>query len=263
MSPISEKEVIEQLRRSWSERPSDGGSGDPLAAPPVRSLSEALSEDSLALIVEPKRATAVRGVINPNLDIAQVARECAGAGATAISIVTESTLSHGSIEDLRVARAACSLPLVARDYVVHVGRVRELRAAGADALLFPVVAFLDEDDLDEEQDLHHIVDSAHRLGMDVVLSVRSEQELAIALETDCEIVNIDNRDDDGRIDVERTFELLSGVPVGKTVISESVAKAEEVASLHRAGVDALLLDEGHVDGDLAGALAVFNDLTLD
>jgi indole-3-glycerol phosphate synthase len=265
--PTSERDIIERLRRSYLDTHGEAGAADRMRdrlaeAPPLRSLAEALSEDTLALIVEPKRAIAKKGIVNPNLDVAAVARECESAGATALSIVTEAALSQGSTTDLVVARSSCELPLLARDFVVHVAQVSELRAVGADALLIPMVAF-DEDDLEGDTDLDAIVDAAHRLSMDVVLSVRSEDELEAALETEVEVLNIDNRDEDGRIDVERTFDLLAAVPVGKTVISESVASVDEVAKLQRAGVDALLLDEGHAETGLANALAVFNDLTLD
>jgi indole-3-glycerol phosphate synthase len=99
--------------------------------------------------------------------------------------------------------------------------------------------------------------------MEIVLSVCTGDELDLALAYDADALNIDNRDDDGHVDVDRTFELLAAVPVGWPVISESVASASEVARLHRAGVDALLLDEGHLDSGLTNALAVFADLTLD
>lgn len=271
-------DIAARLRRHYAEL---ARSGDPAlgelqarasAAPPPRSLAEALSIDELALIVEPKRATSARGTINPDLDVAALAEECEAAGASAISVVTEPELSHGTVADLVAARGACDLPLIARDVVVDVRQVLELRAAGADALLVPMEAHVDrDDDSDEDAEggppdsssLAAIIDAAHRLGMDVVLSVCGEEELEAALEHDADALNIDNRDDRGAVDVERTFELLAAVPVGWPVISESVASASEVAKLHKAGVDALLLDEGHLDIGLTNALAVFADLTLD
>ncbi|MBC7643573.1 MAG: hypothetical protein H7123_00500, partial [Thermoleophilia bacterium] len=215
------------------------------------------------LIVEPKRATAHRGVINEGLDAADIARECEAAGAAAISIVTESELSAGSTADLAAARAPCSLPLLARDIVVHPLQILDLRACGADAIFLPVEAFLDADDLDPDEELPALVLAAQRMGMEVVLSVHSSEQLEIALEAECDVLNIDNRTSSGKVDVERTLDLLAEVPVGTTVISESVARAEEVARLHRAGVDGLLLDEGHLEHGLTAALHVFADLTLD
>jgi len=272
MSQVTD--AIDATRREWgpeSDTPSIQELRDAAAAAaPARSLSELLSADQLALIVEPKRATITRGTINPELDPEAVARECESAGASAISVVTEPRLSGGSVDDVRAARRGCELPLIARDFVVDARQVLTLRAAGADALLVPALAHLDhEPDADEDQHggrtdtLRAIVHTAHSVGMEVVLSVRSDDELAFALETDVDVLNIDNRGEDGRVDVERTFELLADVPVGWPVISESIAAVEQVAKLHRAGVDALLLDEGHLETGLANALAVYADLTLD
>jgi indole-3-glycerol phosphate synthase len=274
MSQITD--AIESTRRQW-----DAESGAPTLeqlqadaadAPPARSLTELLSADSLALIVEPKRATISRGTINPELDAESVARECEAAGASAISVVTEPRLSGGSIDDLRAARRGCELPLIARDFIVDARQALVLRAAGADALLVPAFAHLDHepdhDVIDHDRPartdtLDAIVRTARGAGMEVVLSVRNDEELAFALETDVDVLNIDNRDEDGRVDVERTFELLAEVPVGWPVISESIAAVDHVAKLHRAGVDALLLDEGHLETGLTHALGVYADLTLD
>lgn len=229
----------------------------------VQSLGEALSTDHLSLIVEPKRSTADRGAIHPDLDMRALARECEQAGATALSIVTDPELSGGVLADVTDARSACGLPLLARDFIVHPGQLLELRRAGADGVLVPVRAFLGDEDGDEgTHGLQQIMALGHRLGMDVVLSVSTTDELQRALATDVEVLNIDNRSPDGTIDVDRTLDLLAEVPVGTTVISESVAAADEVARLHRAGVDALLLDEGHLDGGLTQAIEVFSDLAL-
>jgi indole-3-glycerol phosphate synthase len=261
------QELVAQQRRRWLE---DAERADIVAtvadrlasAAPPRSACEALTEDSLALIVEPKRATFARGTINPALDVSAIARECERAGAVAMSIVTEPAMSEGSLADLAAARIACSLPLLARDFVVHPLQVRELRSIGADAIFLPVGTFTDFDG-DGDLSLERIVEEAHRLGMDVALSVQSAADLELALDHDLDLINIDNRGGDGSIDVERTLDLLADVPVGTPVMSESIAHAAEVARLHRAGVDALLLDEGHMEHGLAAALAVYADLALD
>ena len=257
------RDVAHELRELWLERSPEDTTVIDCEAPlsrVVHSLAEALSEDALALIVEPKRLTHVRGDIHPDLDIADVAEECERAGAAAISVVTEPKLSGGSFADLMEARQACALPLLARDIIVDVRQVREARLAGADAVFLPIEVFVDEEDLAPGQNLHEIIAEAHACGMDVVLSVRNDEELELGLAADCDVLNIDNRDARGRIDVERTLEMLAEVPVGHPVISESVARIEEVAQLHRAGVDALLLDEGHLDTGLSHALRVYAEL---
>ena len=266
-------DAIDAARRTWGD--AAPAHAETLAAqvadaPPVRSLSEVLSADELALVVEPKRATRQRGTINPELDVAAVARECEAAGASAISVVTEPHLSGGSLDDLRAARANSNVPVIARDFVVDVRQVYALREAGADALMVPAHVHLDGGPDDDGRDDHErtdtfsaIVRTAHALGMEVVLSVTTDAELGFAIETDVDVLNIDNRDDRGEVDVERTFELLADVPAGWPVISESIAQLDQVAKLHRAGVDGLLLDEGHLDTGLTSALAVYADVSLD
>lgn len=273
MSAFSD--AIEHARRTWGSE----GAGDletlraaAAEAPSARSLTEMLSEDVLGLIVEPKRATPDRGTINPALDVGAVAGECEQAGACAVSVVTEPQLSGGSPDDVRAARAGSGLLVIARDFVVDVRQVYALRAAGADALLTPALVYRDrEPDADELQQmdalpsdsLAAITQVAHELGMEVVLSVRTDEELQFAVETDVDAINIDNRDSSGSIDAERTLELLADVPVGWPVISESIEALDQVARLHRAGVDALLLDEGHLDTGLSSALAVYADHALE
>jgi indole-3-glycerol phosphate synthase len=270
MSAFSD--AIDNARKHYADAAQrDGGDLTSLreraaATSGVRSLTEILSEDRLCLIVEPKpRNEDGRG------DIADIVRECEAAGACAVSVIVEDVVSGGDPADLRRARAACSLPLLARDFIVDVRQVYELRACGADALLIPAVAHLGRTIPDDEMHLHvdrtdtltAIVGAAHELGMEVVLSVRTDEELELAVRSDADALNVDNRHKDGTIDAERTLDLLADVPVGWPVISESIASAAQVAQLHRAGVDALLLDEGHTESGLTAALAVFADLTLD
>ncbi len=274
MSDLSD--AIDAARRTWTSE----GTADELDtlrsaaadAPAARSLAEVLSEDVLGLIVEPKRATRQRGTINPTLDVAAVAGECEQAGASAMSVVSEPHLSGGSLDDVRAARTGSELPVIARDFVVDVRQVYALRAAGADALLTPASLYVGREPSAEElaqldgapsDSLTAIVQAAHAVGMEVVLSVQTEEELEFALETDVDALNIDNRDASGAVDVECTFDLLAQVPVGWPVISESIDALDQVAKLHRAGVDALLLDEGHLDTGLSSALAVYADLALD
>ena len=111
-------------------------------------------------------------------------------------------------------------------------------AAGADAILL-IVAALDHDDLDE---LHR---EARSLDLDVLVEVHDEPELERALDIDAEILGLNNRDlRDFSVDIERTYELLSDVPAGKTVVSESgFSTREQLDDLDRVGIDAVLVGE--------------------
>ena len=152
-------------------------------------------------------------------------------GAAALSILTEGAHFGGSLDDLREARAASALPILRKDFVVDPYQVYESAVAGADAILL-IVAALDDDDLAA---LHR---EALGLDLDVLVEVHDEEELERALEVvDADVIGINNRDlTDFTVDVERTYELLSDVPAGKTVVSESgFHTREQLDDLERVG----------------------------
>ncbi len=202
----------------------------------ARSLTEVLSADELAFIVEPRCAPA---------DIARIAAECEQAGAIAISLSVDAGFG---VADIRAVRDACALPIIARGGVDDVSRVAALRDAGADALLLP------DDDADSA-----VLDAAHDCGMEVVVTVHDEAQIERVVDGSADVLHVDNRDAGGSVDVDRTLDLLAAIPAGWPVLSESIAALEHVARLQRAGVDALLLDEGHLDTGLASALAAYAD----
>jgi indole-3-glycerol phosphate synthase len=160
------------------------------------------------------------------------------AGAAALSILTEPAHFGGSLDDLREARAASSLPLLRKDFIVDTYQVYESAAAGADAVLL-IVAALDP------RDLRRLHEEALALDLDVLVEVHDEPELEVALDVDAEVIGINNRDlADLSVDIERTFELLSDVPAGKSVVSESgYSTRAQLDELDRVGVDAVLIGE--------------------
>jgi indole-3-glycerol phosphate synthase len=131
------------------------------------------------------------------------------------------------------------VPILRKDFVVDAYQIYESAVAGADAILL-IVAALDDDDLAE------LNREALGLDLDVLVEVHSEDELERALEiADPDVIGINNRDlVDFSVDVERTYELLSDVPAGKTVVSESgFHTREQLDDLERVGVDAVLVGE--------------------
>jgi indole-3-glycerol phosphate synthase len=204
-----------------------------------RPFSEALTRPGVSIIAEYKRRSPSAGEIRAGVPVSEVVRAYERGGASALSVLTEGPHFHGSLDDLREAKASCKLPVLRKDFIVDRYQVYESAVSGADAILL-IVAALDQDDL---RDLHR---EAVALDLDVVVEVHDEAELSSALEmVDADIIGINNRDlTTFEVDVERTYELLSDVPTGKTVVSESgFSTREQLEDLERVGVDAVLIGE--------------------
>jgi indole-3-glycerol phosphate synthase len=172
------------------------------------------------------------------MDVADVVRAYERGGAAALTIQTEPFHFAGSLDDLREARAAATLPLLRKDFIVDPYQPYEAAAAGADAILLIVAAL-------EPQELERLLHEAFALDLDALVEVHDERELEAALEVEADVLGINNRDlSDFSVDIERTFELLTDVPAGKTVVSESgFSTREQLDELERVGVDAVLIGE--------------------
>jgi indole-3-glycerol phosphate synthase len=206
--------------------------------PAARPFQEALGRPGISLIAEHKRRSPSAGVLRAGATVTEIVQAYERGGAAALSILTERSHFGGSLDDLREARAATSLPILRKDFVVDRYQLYESAAAGADAILL-IVAALDLDDLHE---LHR---EARGLDLDVVVEVHDEIELEHALDVDADVLGLNNRDlGDFSVDIERTYELLSDVPAGKTVVSESgFSTRDQLDDLDRVGIDAVLVGE--------------------
>jgi indole-3-glycerol phosphate synthase len=209
-----------------------------------RPFSEALARPGISLIAEHKRRSPSAGLLREGASVTDVVCAYERGGAAALSILTERHHFGGSLEDLREARHATHLPILRKDFVVDPYQLYESAVAGADAVLL-IVAALDDAALAR---LHR---EALHLDLDVLVEVHDEPELERALEVDAEMIGINNRDlTDFTVDVERTYELLSDVPTGKVVVSESGFNSrEQLDELDRVGVDAVLVGESLMRSD--------------
>jgi indole-3-glycerol phosphate synthase len=144
----------------------------------------------------------------------------------------------GSLDDLRAARAATSLPVLRKDFIVDPYQVYEASAAGADAILLIVAAL-------HPEDLRVLHAEARALDLDVLVEIHDEDELEVALDIEADVLGINNRDlGNFSVDVQRTFELLADIPAGKTVVSESgIRTRDQLDEMDRVGVDAVLVGE--------------------
>lgn len=205
-----------------------------------RPFAETLTRPGVSLIAEHKRRSPSAGEIRAGSTVTGIVSAYERGGAAALSILTEGAHFGGSLDDLREARAASVLPVLRKDFVVDQYQVYETAVAGADAILLIVAALA-------PRELAALHAEARALDLDVLVEVHDEEELERALEVvDADVIGINNRDlTDFSVDVERTFELLSDIPAGKTVVSESgFHTREQLDELERVGVDGVLVGEG-------------------
>lgn len=204
-----------------------------------RLFSEALIRPGVSVIAEHKRRSPSAGEIRPGSSVGEIVGAYERGGAAALSILTDGPHFGGSLDDLRAARAATSLPILRKDFIVDAYQVYETAAWGADALLLIVAAL-------EPSAITELYEQARALDLDVLVEVHTEEELECALEVvDADVIGINNRDlSDFSVDVQRTFDLLADVPAGKTVVSESgFHTREQLDELERVGIDAVLVGE--------------------
>jgi indole-3-glycerol phosphate synthase len=208
------------------------------AARDRRSFAAAVRRPGLSVIAEHKRRSPSAGVIREGVALSDVVRGYERGGAAALSILTEGHSFGGSLDDLRAARSAASLPLLRKDFIVDPYQVVESFVAGADAILLIVAAL-------EPGVLGSLHEHATALGLDALVEVHDERELSIAAALGAELIGINNRDLTSlAVDTRRTFELLPIMPAGATVVAESgFSRAPELEQLEQAGVDGVLIGE--------------------
>ncbi len=206
--------------------------------PPRRGFREALGAPGIAVIAEFKRRSPSAGRLREHADVATMVGAYERGGAAALSILTEGPHFEGSLEDLGAARAASTLPVLRKDFIVHPYQVHEARAAGADAVLLIVAAL-------PSPRLSGLYEEARGLGLDVLVEVHDSAELEAALDVRANLIGINNRDlHDFSVDVRRTSRLLTDIPAGTVVVSESgIATSEQLRDLEEQGVHAVLVGE--------------------
>jgi indole-3-glycerol phosphate synthase len=206
--------------------------------PEGRPFQEALTRPGISLIAEHKRRSPSAGLIREGSTVTEIVQAYERGYAAALSILTEPFHFGGSLDDLREALAATELPILRKDFIVDPYQLYESAAAGADAILL-IVAVLDPDDL------YDLLREARDIDLDAIVEVHDERELEVALDVEADVLGLNNRDlTDFSVDIERTYELLSDVPAGKTVVAESgFSTRDQLDELDRVGVDAVLIGE--------------------
>lgn len=200
-------------------------------------MQRAAAAQRPAVIAEVKKASPSKGVLREHFDPAEIAASYEQGGAVCLSVLTDIDFFQGSDDYLRQARAACSLPVIRKDFLIDPYQVVEARAMGADCVLL-IASVLDDAQL---ADLAAV---AREQQLDVLVEVHDETELVRALKLDTPLIGINNRNlHTFEVTLDTTLELLPQVPTDRLLITES-------GILSRADVELMLAHE--VYGFLVG-----------
>jgi indole-3-glycerol phosphate synthase len=191
-----------------------------------------------AVIAEIKKASPSKGILRADFRPAQIAASYAAHGAACLSVLTDEQFFQGSAEYLKQVRAACSVPVLRKDFMVDAYQILEARAMGADAILLIAAAL----GLERMQEFEAL---AHNLGMAVLVEVHDGAELDAALQLTTPLIGINNRNlRTFAVSLRTTLDLLPRIPPGRIVVTESgILTPEDVALMRAHGVHAFLVGE--------------------
>ena len=213
--------------------------------PVARGFRSALAGRAhLGVIAEIKRRSPSKGDLNAGLDPAEMSATYERGGAACLSVLTDVEHFGGSIADLQAARAACSLPVLRKDFTVSERDVLDARIMGADCVLLIAAAL-------HPAELTGFHELAADVGLDVLVEIHDERELEHALAADARLIGVNQRDlVTFRVDHDRAVRMAGLIPDHAVKVAESgVRGSDDARSLREAGYDAVLVGETLVTSD--------------
>lgn len=207
-------------------------------------FKEALKDPEIAIIAEVKKASPSKGLIAEDFDYIKIAKDYEQAGASAISVLTESYFFKGSNDYLKEIAENVQIPILRKDFTIDEYMIYEAKTLGASAILL-IVSILDDVQLKEYLDL------AHDLGLSAIVETHDEEEIRTAIDAGAEIIGVNNRNlADFTVDINNSVNLRRLVSDDILFISESGIKtAEDVRRLKENNVDAVLIGETLMKSD--------------
>jgi indole-3-glycerol phosphate synthase len=226
-----------------------------MSVAPARGFRAALemvaASGDIAVISEIKRRSPSKGDLAPGLDPVELAQQYERGGAVCLSVLTDVDFFGGSIEDLVAARAACTLPVLRKDFTVSARDVCDARIMGADCVLL-IAAALDQAELESFLKL------AHAIGFDALVEIHDEAELDRAVAAGADLIGVNQRDlVTFAVDTDRAVRMAPQMPTGVVRVAESgITGPADAAVLAGAGYHAVLVGEHLVtSGDPEGGVA--------
>jgi indole-3-glycerol phosphate synthase len=212
------------------------------------SVRQQIAAGKAGVIAEVKKASPSKGVLRADFRPGDIAASYASHGAACLSVLTDVHFFQGSVAYLQQARAACSIPVLRKDFMIDMYQVYEARAMGADAILL-IVSALDHGLMAE------LEACAHELGMSVLVEVHDGDELTAALKLKTALVGINNRNlRTFETSLQTTIDLLPRIPSDKLVVTESgILNGDDVKRMRDANVHAFLVGEAFMRAPDPGA----------
>jgi len=213
----------------------------------AKAIENKIASGKPGVIAEIKKASPSKGVIRESFQPTEIANAYAAHGAACLSVLTDVQYFQGSYDYLRQARAACTLPVLRKDFIVDPYQIIHSRALGADCILL-IVAALSPTQLKEFEAV------ASELGMDVLVEIHGRDELETALELDTPLLGINNRNlRTFETSLQNTLDLLPDIPEGKRVVTESgILTPDNVKLMRDNGVQAFLVGEAFMRAEDPG-----------
>ncbi len=252
--------ILEQLAAYARTRVEQAKAVRPLADVKASALAQpkgdfafekALAQPGVRFICECKRASPSKGLIAPVFPYLDIAKEYAGAGADAISVLTEPKWFLGSDEYLQQIAAAVPVPCLRKDFTVDEYMIYEAKLLGASAVLL-ICSLLNT------ETLHQYLGICDALGLSALVEAHDEQEIASAAAAGARVIGVNNRNlKNFTVDVTNSLALRQKAPPGVLFVAESgITSPSDVSALRAAGVDAVLVGEALMRApDKAAALA--------
>lgn len=210
-------------------------------------LLKTINEGGPGIIAEIKKASPSRGVIRQDFHAEAIAKSYADAGASCLSVLTDVEYFKGSDDYLKQAHAACTLPILRKDFMIDPYQVYEARVIGADCILIIVSALSD-------MQMQDLVGVADEIGLDVLVEVHNREELERGMMLRTPLIGINNRNlHTFETDLDTTLGLLTDVFHDRTVITESgIHTQEDVSLMRKNNVNAFLVGEAFMKADDPG-----------
>ena len=211
-------------------------------------MRDRVQAQQVAVIAEIKKASPSKGLIREDFAPAAHAADYEANGATCLSVLTDEKYFQGHNEYLLKARAACSLPVIRKDFMIDPYQIAESRALGADCILLIVAA------LDPAQ-LIDLASYAEGIGIDVLVEVHDRKELESALQLNTDLIGVNNRNlHNFQTSLQTTLDLARYVPANKVLITESgIHTKADVNAMTAAGIYGFLVGESFMRAENPGA----------